>query len=117
MLGDFPQDARHVRGFPRKDISIDAEEVDERAFLFGGKHGANAHHFTLGATEVYEDLLDTLRGLPTTLAVGSGCERIVAPLLLVLLFGGTVGGAFAGVLVPLGLAFEAIEDRSDCLLH
>ena len=32
------------------------EEVDERAFLFGEKHGANAHHFALGATRVYEDL-------------------------------------------------------------
>ena len=39
------------------------EEVDERAFLFGGKRGADAHHFALGAIGVYEDLLDTLRGL------------------------------------------------------
>ena len=37
-------------------------------------------------------------------------------LLLVLLFNGTVGGALAGVLVPLCLAFEAVEDRSDYLL-
>ena len=27
-----------------------------------------------------------------------------------------VGGTFAGVLVPLRLAFEAVEDRSDRLL-
>ena len=33
------------------------DEVDECAFLFGGKHGANAHHFALGAARVYEDLL------------------------------------------------------------
>ena len=39
------------------------EEVDEHAFLFGGKHGADAHHFSLRATRVYEDLLDTLCGL------------------------------------------------------
>ena len=62
MLGDFPWDAPHVRGFPR-DISIGVEEVDERAFLFGGKRGANAHHFALRATGVYEDLLDALYGL------------------------------------------------------
>ena len=35
------------------------EEVDERAFLFGGKRGANTHHFALGAAGVYEDLLGT----------------------------------------------------------
>ena len=38
-------------------------------------------------------------------------ERALAPLLLVLLFGGTVGGAFASILVPPHLA---IEDCSDC---
>ena len=32
------------------------EEVGERAFLFGGKCGANAHHFALRAARVYEDL-------------------------------------------------------------
>ena len=37
-----------------------AEEVNERAFLFEGKRGANAYHFVLGATGVYEDLLGTL---------------------------------------------------------
>ena len=39
------------------------EEVDERAFLFGGNHGADAHHFALGATGVYEDLLGALHWL------------------------------------------------------
>ena len=43
----------------------------------------------------------------------SGHERALVPLLLVLLFGGTVGGTFASVLVPPRLAIEAIEDRSD----
>ena len=38
MLGDFSRNARHVQGFPRKDVSIGTEEADERAFLFGGKH-------------------------------------------------------------------------------
>ena len=36
------------------------EEVNERAFLFGGKRGANAHHFALGDAGVYEDLLGAL---------------------------------------------------------
>ena len=49
------------------------------------------------------------------LAVGGGYERALAPLLVLLLVG-TVGGTFAGVLVPLCLALEAAEDRSDCLL-
>ena len=33
------------------------EEVDEHVFLFGGKRGANVHHFAFGAAGVYEDLL------------------------------------------------------------
>ena len=36
--------------------------------------------------------------------------------LLVLFLAGTFGGAFVGVLVPLSLAFEAVENRPDCLL-
>ena len=39
------------------------EEVNERAFLFGGKCSADAHHFALRAARVYEDLIGTLRGL------------------------------------------------------
>ena len=56
-----------------------------------------------------------LRGLLTTLAVSSGHERVLAPLLLILPFGGTIGGAFAGTLVPPCLALEVIEDRSNRL--
>ena len=63
MLGDFPWNAQHVRGFPRKDVSIGAKEADEHAFLFGGKHGANAYHFAVGATRVYEDFLGALHWL------------------------------------------------------
>ena len=36
------------------------EEVDGRTFLFKGKCGANAYHFALGATGVYDDLLGAL---------------------------------------------------------
>ena len=60
MLGDFPQNARHIRGFPCKDVFIVVEEVDERAFLFGGKRGTNAHRFTLGAPGVYKDFFRAL---------------------------------------------------------
>ena len=60
MLGDLPQDAWYIRGFPRKDVFVVVEEVDERAFLFGGERGSNAYHFTLGAVGVYEDLLRAL---------------------------------------------------------
>ena len=60
MLGDFSWYAWHVRGSPCKDVSAGAKEVDEHAFLFGGNCGANAYHFALGATRVYEDLLSTL---------------------------------------------------------
>ena len=56
----------------------------------------------------------TLRGLPAPLAVGGGHERALAPL-LVLLFVGTVGGAFAGVLILLCLAFEAGGDVEELL--
>ena len=39
------------------------EEADERAFLFRGKCGTNAHHFSLGAPGVYEDLFRAFRWL------------------------------------------------------
>ena len=68
---------------------------------------------------LFEQLLEvvwgTLGGLPTPLAVGGGHERALAPLLVLLLVG-TVGGAFAGVLIPLCLAFEVVKNRRDRLL-
>ena len=48
------------------------------------------------------------------LAVGSGHEQALMPLLVLLLVG-AVGGAFTGVLVPLCLALGAVEDSSDRL--
>ena len=53
-----------------------------------------------------------LRGLSTTPLFSGGHERALALLLLVL-FGGTIGGTFTGVLVSPHLAIEAIEDCSD----
>ena len=57
-----------------------------------------------------------LHGLPATLAVGYGHERVVAPLLLILSFGGTVGGTFADALVLPCLAIGTVEDCSDRVL-
>jgi hypothetical protein len=37
MLGKFPRYTCHVRWLPCKDIPILTEELDERAFLFGGQ--------------------------------------------------------------------------------
>ena len=56
----------------------------------------------------------TLGGLLTPFAVSGGHERALMPL-LVLLFVGTVGGAFAGVLILLCLAFEAGGDVEELL--
>ena len=67
----------------------------------------------------FEQLLEVVWGtigrLLTPLAIGSGHKRALTSLLVFLLVG-AVGGAFAGVLVPLCLAFEAVENRPDCLL-
>ena len=60
MLDNFSWNAWHVQGFPCKDVFVGAEEVDERAFLFRGKRGANTRHFAVGAAGVYEDLLGAL---------------------------------------------------------
>ena len=63
VLCDLPWDAWHVRGLLRKDVFVGAEEVDERAFLFRGKRGANAYHLAIGAAKIYEDLFGALRWL------------------------------------------------------
>jgi hypothetical protein len=63
MLGDFSRYARHIRGLPRKDVFIGAEEVDERAFLFGGERSANSHLLVIRVIGVDEGLFDALRRL------------------------------------------------------
>ena len=67
----------------------------------------------------FEQLLEvvwgTLGGLSTPLVIGSGHERALAPL-LVLLFVGAVGGAFVDVLVLFCLALRAVENHPDRLL-
>ena len=79
MLEDFLWNDQHVRGFPRKDVSVGAEEADKRAFLFGGKHGANGHHFAFGAAGVYEDLLGALYRLKDLAdLLGSGTSSMTS---------------------------------------
>ena len=74
MLSNFSRNAWHVRGFPHKDVSVGVEEVGEHAFLFGGKHGADVHHFALGVARVYEDLLGALHRLERPgRPLGVGC--------------------------------------------
>jgi hypothetical protein len=41
VLGDIPRYAWHVRGTPRKNFGVCAEEVDEHYFLFGVDLGAD----------------------------------------------------------------------------
>ena len=97
--------------FPHKDVSIGVEEADERAFLFGGKRGTNAHHLFLGALKVYEDLhraFQWLEGPSRPLGVehflgdlfpdvrglsrGDDCRGVIAALDLALI-GALEGGA------------------------
>ena len=74
ILGEFSRNAWHVRGFPREDVSIGREEVDESAFQFRGKRGANTRHFAVGAAGVYEDLLGALYRLKRPgRPLGVGC--------------------------------------------
>ena len=60
MLGDLPRDAWHIRGFPRKDVFVIAEEVNERAFLFGRERSTNMYPLSLRAAGVHVDLLGAL---------------------------------------------------------
>ena len=74
MLGDLPWNAWHIQGFPHKNVFVVAEEVDERAFLFEGKRGTNAHRYTLGGPRVYEDFLRAFRWLEGSgRPLGVGC--------------------------------------------
>jgi hypothetical protein len=60
MLDDFPRYAQHVRGFPREDVLVRAEEVDKHVFLFGREGGVDMHHLAVIAARVDEDLLGLL---------------------------------------------------------
>ena len=73
MLGDLPLYARHVRGTPRKDISVGAEKIDEHHFLFTVEGGADLQRLVVGAAWVEGYLLDTLGGFK---APGASVRRV-----------------------------------------
>ena len=62
VLGDLSRYARHVRGAPRKDIYVGAEEIDEHHFLFAVEGGADLQRLVIGVARVEGYLLDTLGG-------------------------------------------------------
>ena len=62
MLGDLPQDARHIRGAPRKDICVGVEEIDEHHLLFAAEGGADLQRLVVRVARVEGYLLDTLGG-------------------------------------------------------
>ena len=64
----------------------------------------------------FEVVRSALHGLSTTLVVNSSHKGVLTSLLLILSFGGMIGGAFAGTLVLPCVALEVIKDRSDRLL-
>jgi hypothetical protein len=57
MLGNFPQGALHVKGFPGKNVLFCMEEVDVRAFLFWRKDGADVYRPPISALRVQGYLL------------------------------------------------------------
>ena len=60
VLSDLPRDARHVRGAPRKDVSVGAEEVDEHHFLFAAERGADLQRLSIGGLRVEGNVLGAL---------------------------------------------------------
>ena len=54
MLGDLPLYVRHVRRFPREDITIGMKEVGKLTFLFGRELGPDPHHLgQVGGVDPY----------------------------------------------------------------
>jgi hypothetical protein len=82
VLGDLPRDAWHIRGAPREDVGVGAEEVDEHHFLFGIEGGADPQRLALGGRRIEGDLLGLLRGLEGAGVLGGGVEVLVDNLLL-----------------------------------
>ena len=79
-LSDFPHYARHVRGTPRKRVSVCAEKVNEHYFLFGVKAGADPQHLAFWGLGVEEDelcLLHRLEALGVALGVRDVLSKTV----------------------------------------
>jgi hypothetical protein len=63
VLDDIPRYAGHVRGTPRENVGICAEEVDEHCFLFGVKLEADPDLLGGVVAGVERDGLNRLRWL------------------------------------------------------
>ena len=63
VLSDLPRDARHVRGAPREDVSVGAEEVDEHHFLFAVEGGADLQRLAVRGLWIEGDVLGALSRL------------------------------------------------------
>jgi hypothetical protein len=72
VLGDLPRDAWHIRGAPRKDVGICAEEVDEHHFLFRVEDGTEPEHLALGGSRVEGHLFGLLNSLKAAGVIDSG---------------------------------------------
>ena len=81
VLGNLPRDARHVRGAPRKDVSIGAEKVDEHHFLFAVKGSADFHRLAVGGLCVEGDVLGTLGRLEVACVPLLGVHGLLVHLL------------------------------------
>jgi hypothetical protein len=81
VLGDLPRDAWHIRGAPRKDVSIGAEKVDEHHFLFRIEGGTDPQRLALGGNRVEGHLFGPLSSLEAAGVLGGGVEVLVDQLL------------------------------------
>ena len=81
VLGDLPRDAWHVRGAPRENVGVGAEEVDEHCFLFRIEGRADPQRLALGGRRVEGDPFGLLGGLERADVLGGGAEVVVDHLL------------------------------------
>src|SRR5919201_5372766 len=63
VLGDIPRYARHVRGTPRKHVSVCTEKVDEHCFLCAVEGGADDQRLLPRGAWIERDLLGVFSGL------------------------------------------------------
>jgi hypothetical protein len=81
VLSDLPRNSWHIRGAPRKDVDVGAEEVDEHHFLFRVEGGADPQRLALGGDRVEGHLFGLLSSLEAADVLGGGVEVLVDQLL------------------------------------
>jgi hypothetical protein len=109
VLGDIPRYARNVRGTPRENFGIRAEEVDEHCFLFGVELGADPYLLGGVVAGVERDGFDCLSWLEVA-GVALRIWRLLGEALQV----GDEGLGFGeglGVLHALHVAFVRVSVR------